>query len=48
MTKILLLRAQAQIGNNINNLTCFYDSLNKELTKKGNDVLCLNTFQEFF
>lgn len=48
MAKILILRLQVPLGDDINNQTCFYDSLNKELTKKGNDVLCLNTIKEFF
>lgn len=46
MTKILVLRLQVPIGGSINNMACFYDSLNEELIKNGNEVLWLNTYQE--
>ena len=48
MAKILLLREQTQIGNDINNQVCFYDALNKELNNNGNDIMCLNTIQEIY
>ena len=48
MAKILISTLQVCIGNNVNNLTCFYDSLNKELIKNGNDVLFFNTIQEIY
>lgn len=48
MAKVLVLRLQSIIGENLNNLTCFYDSLEAELKKQGNEILWINTIQEAY
>ncbi len=39
---------QVQIGDNVNNRVCFYDSLDKELIEMGHDVLWLNLIQLYY
>ena len=45
MAKILTTFWQPKIGNDYNNVVCYYESFAKELEKYGNKVLLLNKGQ---
>lgn len=45
MSRILIIKLQPIMGNDIKNKACYYDSLDQELVKQGNEVLWLNTIQ---
>ena len=48
MAKILILRFQFPVDNDVNVKGCYFESLIGDLEKNGNEIMWLNTFQSLY